>query len=702
MGHCDMLSGICKCRDGYEGAACERIGCPMSSDNATFTTLPTGLYVNEGGDGLGFVDDAGVPLGVPSIPRGAVCSGHGLCRTLREAGSSFDGLQLQRPPVNYDNWDADRISGCLCDPGYGGVACEKRQCPHGLNPSDPASFYAKRETFVIHCRANAGHFAIQVLGRTTGPIPWDADPATLRHILRSSLAGLGSQRYVVDDVSVQMAANNVTGVASVCREDRVAETQIVLSASPGPMPPMRLLRATANNRRWPLGSQRLRLHDDENAAFLRMASQHFLFCPACGFDADCHQAQIHLRYLDELTAAVNVSDNNAAVELQRAVWGLLSLRRAGYANLQVNVTAYDSDSGDPTARNNRLCRETADTTTVVTLYSDYGNVQPALQLVVGGSLARQRALNLSLSDHTGNGTRWECSGQGVCDANVGLCKCLQQYNAASEAADFSVVSSNGRRNAAAAAGTRGDCGYVLRAPQTCLAAMSPVSRLTDRRPCSGHGVCQNATSSEGVYCLCEDGFLGVDCSLRTCPVGRSFFDEPLFNDTAHRASVECSGNGDCDRRSGLCRCRSGFTGAACDVKDCPRDAASGVPCSGRGRCLSVRSFFSLFGLRYGNVSFGQTATGVLTSDKRGFPGDVARNHQRNKLAASSVAAGNWEADLWFECVCAASLTPAPADAPRLRDNGRSLVADPQRPVTGPRYVSPPLRVASRPTVQPPV
>ena len=78
MGHCDMLSGICKCRDGYEGAACERIGCPMSSDNATFTTLPTGLYVNEGGDGLGFVDGAGVPLGVPSIPRGAVCSGHGL------------------------------------------------------------------------------------------------------------------------------------------------------------------------------------------------------------------------------------------------------------------------------------------------------------------------------------------------------------------------------------------------------------------------------------------------------------------------------------------------------------------------------------------------------------------------------------------------------------------------------------------------
>ncbi len=33
--------------------------------------------------------------------------------------------------------------------------------------------------------------------------------------------------------------------------------------------------------------------------------------------------------------------------------------------------------------------------------------------------------------------------------------------------------------------------------------------------------------------------------------------------------------GSCDRATGLCVCRPGFVGAACDKKDCIRDGSTG-------------------------------------------------------------------------------------------------------------------------------
>lgn len=75
--------------------------------------------------------------------------------------------------------------------------------------------------------------------------------------------------------------------------------------------------------------------------------------------------------------------------------------------------------------------------------------------------------------------------------------------------------------------------------------------------CSGNGVCQ----SDG-KCICNDGFTGIDCSLRTCP-----------ND--------CSGNGECSQITGTCKCYPGYSGYKCDVfKGCPND------CNQRGKCIN--------------------------------------------------------------------------------------------------------------------
>lgn len=53
--------------------------------------------------------------------------------------------------------------------------------------------------------------------------------------------------------------------------------------------------------------------------------------------------------------------------------------------------------------------------------------------------------------------------------------------------------------------------------------------------CNDNGYCNDS----GV-CQCYPSFHGVDCSLRVCPAGTAWFDEPTSNNVAHGAFRECS------------------------------------------------------------------------------------------------------------------------------------------------------------------
>jgi len=148
-----------------------------------------------------------------------------------------------------------------------------------------------------------------------------------------------------------------------------------------------------------------------------------------------------------------------------------------------------------------------------------------------------------------------CSGRGHCDLFTGVCTCYTNF-----------VTSDGQGNE----GDRGDCGYDYAPVQACPGIIA----------CSGHGTCSNAPSYK---CTCSLGWTSGDCSLRTCPTGKSWFDLPIANNRAHQA-VECSNQGICDQTTGECKCHSGFEGAACDKMSCP---GSPTACSGNGQCLTM-------------------------------------------------------------------------------------------------------------------
>lgn len=87
-GVCDRTSGECECFAGYEGSACQRSSCPNK------------------------------------------CSGHGVCRSVKDVVGSIAGNNN----YTYTLWDAEKIQGCVCDPGYSGYDCSDRLCPKGDDP----------------------------------------------------------------------------------------------------------------------------------------------------------------------------------------------------------------------------------------------------------------------------------------------------------------------------------------------------------------------------------------------------------------------------------------------------------------------------------------------------------------------------------------------------------------------------------------
>lgn len=100
-GLCDRATGHCSCQFGFEGAACERMSCPLGAPLHDGRLLP--------------------------------CSGRGLCTDLARLAHEFNYWDFPRPTYT-EPWDKEKIYGCLCDEGYSGYDCSLSECAVGDDP----------------------------------------------------------------------------------------------------------------------------------------------------------------------------------------------------------------------------------------------------------------------------------------------------------------------------------------------------------------------------------------------------------------------------------------------------------------------------------------------------------------------------------------------------------------------------------------
>ena len=191
------------------------------------------------------------------------------------------------------------------------------------------------------------------------------------------------------------------------------------------------------------------------------------------------------------------------------------------------------------------------------------------------------------------------------------------------------------------AGARNDCSRIVVAPYNCTEVHAADPSSTEI--CNGNGYCDPATAQ----CLCFEPYSGINCKTIECPKGAAYFGEPASARNAHEL-VPCSNKGICDRTKGTCTCAEGFSGEACQRKDCGGfNVNTGSFCGGKGWCMSMSEIATHYG-----YSYGSEADGIAS-----FPVSSVGNTD----AAATTPPGTWDAHTWYECVCSNSPgNPLPA------------------------------------------
>ena len=208
QGHCDRGNMVCECFKGFTGPDCSLRTCPLGH---AWTDFP---WATDKSHALSECSNRGVcdrQTGTCSCEAARfegtacdrmvcrdACSGFGRCQSMKAIAATRDPGELRAacgfPQIckstgsacvdpdytgclatyTYNTrWDADMIYGCVCDTGYSGPNCARKECPTGDDPltgSAYDTYTAVQERQIITCQADGGTFTLTFMGATTAEI----------------------------------------------------------------------------------------------------------------------------------------------------------------------------------------------------------------------------------------------------------------------------------------------------------------------------------------------------------------------------------------------------------------------------------------------------------------------------------------------------------------------------------------------------
>lgn len=167
--------------------------------------------------------------------------------------------------------------------------------------------------------------------------------------------------------------------------------------------------------------------------------------------------------------------------------------------------------------------------------------------------------------------------------------------------------------------------------------------------CSGHGECLTDPMGTcrchirrevdvGVNSLVPD-WMGPDCSQRTCPLGRAWAAPPQANDD-HTQRIECSGNGKCNRKTGVCACFERFSGDRCTRDTCPNN------CNGHGQCLTIKAMARDYSFWANDDLFDRHFSAPM------YVSGVDEHDEHNSVSYTGARYNDaWDANHQYGCKC---------------------------------------------------
>lgn len=195
-GRGDCIAGVCSCNQGFTGIACERSELEMSDVfSLTYRRLSP------------------IPFRRAKAKCNNSCSYRGRCVSMAHLAETTRNHESQQ--CSYNQWDAEKIYGCICDLGFTGYDCSLRVCPSGDDPLTTVG--NDQEIQLLRCSAintSGGHLVLVYDGKSSARIPVDASITALKTAL-ATIPVIEQVQITYSEGSVLCRSDGVDNIASI-------------------------------------------------------------------------------------------------------------------------------------------------------------------------------------------------------------------------------------------------------------------------------------------------------------------------------------------------------------------------------------------------------------------------------------------------------------------------------------------------------